>query len=58
MERLLLTAADVAGLLCVSRSKVYELMYAGQLPSVKIGACRRVRRDAVDAYLAALAETP
>lgn len=42
MEKLLLTAAEAAELLGVSRTKVYELMYAGLLPSVKLGALRRV----------------
>ena len=39
----LLTVIEVAGVLGVGRSKVYELLYRGELKSVKIGSCRRVR---------------
>ena len=50
----LLTAADVAGLLAVPRSSVYE--YARRLhhplPSVHIGRHRRFVRSDVEAWLA------
>ena len=39
----LLTVVEVAGVLGVGRSKVYELLYRGELKSVKIGSSRRVR---------------
>ena len=42
MEKLLLTAREAADVLSVSRSGVYELLYAEQLDSVKIGRSRRV----------------
>ena len=42
MEKLLLTARETADVLSVSRSRVYELLYAEQLDSVKIGRSRRV----------------
>jgi excisionase family DNA binding protein len=42
MEKLLLTAREAADVLSVSRSGVYELLYAEQLDSVKIGWSRRV----------------
>jgi len=42
MEKLLLTVWEAADVLCVSRSRVYELIYAEQLDSVKIGRSRRV----------------
>jgi excisionase family DNA binding protein len=37
MEKLLLTVREAADVLSVSRSRVYELIYAEQLDSVKIG---------------------
>jgi excisionase family DNA binding protein len=37
----------VAAFLALSRSKVYELMDAGILPSRKIGRSRRIPRSAV-----------
>ena len=39
----LLTVVEVAGVLGVGRSKVYELLYRGELKSVRIGSSRRVR---------------
>jgi excisionase family DNA binding protein len=42
MEKLLLTVWEAADVLSVSRSRVYELLYAEQLESVKIGRSRRV----------------
>jgi excisionase family DNA binding protein len=42
MEKLLLTVWEAAEVLSVSRSRVYELLYAEQLDSVKIGRSPRV----------------
>lgn len=54
MEKLLLTTREVAELLNVGRNRVYELIYAGQLPSVKLGGSRRVSLAAVEAFVASL----
>ena len=45
---------EAATALGIGRSKVYELMQTGQLQSVHIGACRRVSRDALTAFLGQL----
>lgn len=50
----LLTPAEAAAVLGVGRTKVYELIALRALESVKIGACRRIPADALDAYVAAL----
>jgi excisionase family DNA binding protein len=42
MEKLLLTVREAADVLGVSRSRVYELLSAEQLDSVKIDRSRRV----------------
>ena len=42
MEKLLLTVREAADVLSVSRSRGYELLYAEQLDSVKIGRSQRV----------------
>lgn len=42
MERLLVRPTEAAELLGVSRSKIYELLASGELPSVKIGKSIRV----------------
>ena len=52
--RLLLTSVEVAWLLGVSRSRVYELMNAGALRSVAIGRSRRIPRQAVDEFINSL----
>ena len=52
--KLLLTTEEVARALGISRTKVYELILAGTLESVKIGSCRRVPVAALDAYVEAL----
>jgi len=47
MEKVLLTPAEAAQALGLSRTKVYELMAGGLLRSVKIGTSRRVPREAL-----------
>ncbi len=47
----LLTAAQVARILQISRSMVYYLVRRGDLPSAKIGRLRRIHRDDVQEYL-------
>lgn len=42
LDPLLLTPEEVAEVLRVGRSKVYDLMRSNQLQSVKVGGCRRV----------------
>ena len=51
MDKLLLTSTEAAHALGIGRSKVNELMQTGQLPSVHIGACRRVPADALATFL-------
>ena len=55
MDKVLLTPEEAAQALSIGRSKVYELLRAGALASVRIGASRRIPVDAVRAYVAALA---
>ncbi len=42
-------AADAIG---ISRSKAYELIAAGKIPSVKVGGCVRVPVSALQAWIA------
>lgn len=53
-EPLLLSVVDAAALLGVSRSTVNRLIAAGELPSVRLNGSRRIRRDALIAYVDAL----
>ena len=54
MERLLLRIPEVAERLTMSRSKVYQLIQSGVLPSVRIDHSRRVRARDLEAFVAAL----
>jgi excisionase family DNA binding protein len=54
--KMLLTPLEAATALGIGRSKVYELLRAGVLPSVRIGRCRRIPVTGITDYLAALRE--
>jgi excisionase family DNA binding protein len=43
VQRLLLTLPEAGRVLAISRSKMYDLLNSGHLPSVHIGRSRRVR---------------
>ena len=51
---LLLTPAEAAISLRLARSTIYELMGAGQLPSVRIGRARRIPVQAIRDFLVGL----
>ncbi|HEY0869599.1 MAG TPA: helix-turn-helix domain-containing protein [Acidothermaceae bacterium] len=42
MDKLLFTVREAADMLGIGRSKLYELLRAGTVPSVRIGSCRRI----------------
>ena len=48
----LLTAQDVAALLGVPPSWVYNASRAGRIPTVRLGRYYRYRREAIEAWLA------
>jgi excisionase family DNA binding protein len=45
MEKLLLRPSEVAELIGLGRSKVYEMLASGELPVVRLGKCIRVPAD-------------
>lgn len=51
MNQLLFTPKEAASALGIGRSKLYELLQAGELQSVHIGTCRRVPADALARYV-------
>lgn len=53
-EKMLYKLTDVANALSVSRTKVYELVRSGALPSVRIGGSRRVRGEDLAGYVDSL----
>jgi excisionase family DNA binding protein len=50
--KLLLTVADAARALSLSRTTIYELFASGELRSVRIGRARRIPVDALHDYAA------
>ena len=52
----LLTADQVAELLGVPKSWVYEQSRCGRIPTVTLGRYRRYRREAIDAWVEQLEE--
>ena len=53
-QRLLLRPEEVAEVLAIGRTGVFELIRTGELRSVKIGKSRRIPADAVVEYVAGL----
>ena len=53
-DKMLYTLTDVAAALSVGRSKVYELVRSGALPSVRIGGSRWVRGEDLADYVDSL----
>jgi excisionase family DNA binding protein len=49
----LLTVVEAARELGISRSKLYELLADGELPSVRIGRTRRIAVSALEEFVAA-----
>jgi excisionase family DNA binding protein len=52
--RLLLTVPEAAEALAISRSKLYELLAAGVVASIRIDGSRRVPLAALETYIAGL----
>ncbi len=57
MDKLLLRPMEAAISLSIGRSKVYELMRLGLLPSVKIGGARRIPRSALAEFVSRLEDS-
>ena len=61
IDRLLLRPIEAAEAIGIGRSKIYELLASGELPSIRVGASVRVPVDAlrawIDRQLAERAET-
>jgi excisionase family DNA binding protein len=51
MSKLLLTVPEAATALGISRSKLYELIKAGTIASLRIDNCRRIPYRALTAYV-------
>lgn len=51
MDKLLLKPSEVSDLTSMGKSKTYELIAAGVIPSVRIGKSRRVPADALRRWI-------
>lgn len=56
MEPVLLKPEEVARALGLGRSKVYQFLATGALPSLTIGRSRRIHRDALERFIRRLQE--
>jgi excisionase family DNA binding protein len=52
MDKLLLRPVEAAEAIGIGRSKIYELLASGELPSIRIGGSVRVPVDALRAWIA------
>lgn len=50
-DRLLYSVREAAELLSIGRVKLYELLAAGKIESVKLDGSRRIPRDALEGYV-------
>ncbi len=51
-DRVLYRVEEAAEMLAISRTKAYELIAAGKLPSVRLGGSRRISKADMDALIA------
>jgi prophage regulatory protein len=51
VDRLLLRPTEAAEAIGIGRSKTYELLASGDLPSIRIGGCVRVPVEALRAWI-------
>ncbi len=56
MNQLLHKPEAAADLLDIGRSKIFELMQSGEIPSVRIGRSRRISHDSLVAYVARITD--
>jgi len=56
VEPLLVTIDQAAAMLNVGRTTMYGLVGTGVIPTVRIGSCRRIAVEALEHYVAGLAE--
>lgn len=58
MDKLLLRPVEAAELIGVGRSKVYELIASGEIPSIRIGSSVRVPLESLREWIGARVRRP
>jgi excisionase family DNA binding protein len=51
VESMLVTAEEAAMLLGIGRTKVFEMLAAGELPAIRIGRCVRISRAQLEMWI-------
>jgi len=51
MTKLLLSIPEAAERLSIGRSKLYELLTSGEIPTIRIGRAVRIPADELDAFV-------
>ena len=57
LDKILLTVAEAAIVLGVSRALLYDKVKSGEVRSIKLGGSRRIPRQELDDYIARLASS-
>jgi len=57
MDNKLLTPMEVAEMLSIGRTKIYELLASGVIPSIRIGRSVRVSTRVLEAWITNISET-
>jgi excisionase family DNA binding protein len=52
MDKKLVTVAEAALIMQVSRALLYQKVMSGEIPSIKIGRARRIPMAAIDEFIA------
>lgn len=58
LPELMLTVEETAAVMKISKSYAKKLISAGMVPSVRVGRCRRVRLNDLEAHIAGLPTEP
>jgi len=54
MDNYLMTIKEASKALGIGRSTLYGLVMSGDIKSIKIGSCRRIKRADLEAYVESL----
>lgn len=54
LTKLLYTVIEASDVLSIGRTRIYQMMNSGEIPSVKVGSSRLISADALAAYAESL----
>ncbi len=50
-DKLLVTVEEASAILSIARTRIFKLIAAGEIESVKIGKSRRIIKDSLNSYV-------